>query len=201
MGWSRKPVWRQRHRGFESHPLRMKKGPYKGSSSKIAYKNPWITVREDTVVRKDGKEGIFGVVDYGRGVSIVALDNKNNISLIKEYYYAIEKSCYEIPSGGVETGESELEAAKRELLEEAGLASEKWVKLGYVAPLTMIVSAPAYLFLAQNTVEKREPSDKEIVEVIKVPFQKAYKMVLDNEITHAPSCVAILKTKNYLEKS
>lgn len=46
----------------------MKKGPYTILSTKSVYKNPWISVREDKVLKPDGKKGIFGVIDYGRGV-------------------------------------------------------------------------------------------------------------------------------------
>lgn len=62
----------------------MKKGPYRVLSSKIAYKNPWIKIREDKVMRPDGKKGVFGVIDYGSGVSIVALSKKREIYLVRE---------------------------------------------------------------------------------------------------------------------
>ena len=65
----------------------MNKGPYTVTSSKQIYQNPWITVQEDTVIRPDGKEGIFTTVDNGTGVSVVALDKENNIYLVKEYFY------------------------------------------------------------------------------------------------------------------
>lgn len=176
----------------------MKKGPYKILGSKIVYKNPWISVIEDIVIRPDGKEGIFGVVDYGSGVSVVALDETNQIYLIKEYYYAVERYALEIPSGGIDAGETPLEAAKKELLEEAGITAKTWIELGFTDPLTMILKSPAYLFLAKDLQIVQDP-EKEI-EVTRVPFEEAYQMVMDSLITHAPSCVAILKAKSYLDR-
>lgn len=45
----------------------MKKGPYEVTESTHIYGNPWITVREDKVIRPDGTNGVFGVVDYAQG--------------------------------------------------------------------------------------------------------------------------------------
>lgn len=176
----------------------MKKGPYKVVSSKIAYKNPWIKIIEEKIEKRGGKPGFYGVIDYGKGVSTVALDDLKNIYLVKEYYYAIEQYALQTPSGAIDKGETALNGAKKELLEETGLRSDNWIELGYVNPLTMILKSPAYLFLALNVEKVGVPEDD--IEVVKMPFEKAYEMVLNSEITHAPSCVAILKAKIHLNK-
>lgn len=177
----------------------MKKGPYKVLSSKIVYKNPWIRIIEDKVVKPGGEEGVFGVIDYGKGVTIAAINRKKEIYLVKEYYYAIEDYALQLPSGAIDKKEASLSAAKRELLEETGLTSTKWVELGMIHPLTMILRSPAYLFLALNAEEseRREAG----IEILKVPFEKAYDMVLKNQIVHSGSVVAILKAKIWLDKN
>lgn len=177
----------------------MKKGPYTVTQSKQIYKNPWIEVQEDKVVGLDGKEGLFATVDNGAGVSVVALDEKQNIYLIKEYYYVLDEYGIQTPSGGINKGENPIEAAKKELLEETGLTAKQWTELGLVNPLTMIIRSPAYLFLAQDLAKEQKPELG--MEVIKIPLQKAVAMVLNSQITHAPSCIAILKTKELLTKT
>jgi ADP-ribose pyrophosphatase len=174
-----------------------KNGPFTIISSEIKYKNPWIEVREDKVLRPEGKEGIFGTIDYGRGVSVVALDSKRNIYLEREYYYVLERYGTQTPSGGIDGEESPLDAAKHELLEETGATSERWIELGVIDALTMILKHPSHLFLALNVTIVQEPESG--IERIVIPFDEAYKMVLDGEITHAPSCVAIMKAKAYLD--
>lgn len=177
-----------------------KRGPYTITSSKQIYKNPWIEVVEDKVIRPDGSEGIFGIVDYVSGMSIVALDEHEQIFLAKEYYYVLGQDGIQTPTGGIDEGETAIEAAKRELLEETGCESDTWIDLGLVNPFTMIIKSPTPLFLALNTREKlKQPQDK-LVSKVKVPFKKAVQMVMDGEITHAPSCVAILKAKLYLDE-
>ena len=176
-----------------------KRGPYTITSSEPIYKNPWITVVEDKILRPDGTEGTFGTVDYIPGLSIVALNENHEIYLVKEYYYVLEKEGIQTPTGGIDEGETPLEAAKRELLEETGCASNTWIDLGLIHPFTMIIKSPTSLFLALDTYEKLpQPQDK-MVRKVHVPFEKAYNMVMDGMISHAPSCVAILKAKIYLD--
>lgn len=174
-----------------------KKGPYTVTESNQIYKNHWIEVVEDTVIRPDGKEGMFTTVDNGSGVAVVALDADNTIYLVKEYFYVLEEYGIQTPSGGVSKNETPLEAAKKELLEETGLIADTWKELGMVNALTMIIKSPSYLFLAQGLTKQQEP--EEGIEVIKIPFAEAIQKVMNSEITHGPSCVAILKAKEVLK--
>jgi 8-oxo-dGTP pyrophosphatase MutT (NUDIX family) len=175
----------------------MKKGPFEVIYSKLIYKNPWIEVNEDKVINPDGTKGIFGTVEYLKGTSIVALDDNKNTYLVREYYYVLNEYGIQLPSGGIEKGESSLEAAKKELFEEVGIKANKWKELGYLNPFTIIIKSPVFLFLATD-LEFGEKIEKEI-DIIKIPFKEAYQMVLDNKITHAQSIIAILKTKILLD--
>ncbi len=177
----------------------MKKGPFEILSSDIVYTNPWMTVREDKVIRPGGEKGLFGVIDLGLGVNIVALNKDKEIYLIKEYYYAYETYGVQTPAGGIDKDETPLEAAKRELMEEAGCQSEHWVDLGMIQPFTMVIKSTAYLFLALD-VEEVDVERDELVETFKVPFQKAYDMAMNNEIVLGGSVLAIVKAKEWLEK-
>lgn len=62
-------------------------GPWRIEESEIKYQNHWITVREDKVLRPDGKKGIFGVVEAIGGISVLAVDDDNHVYLTEEYRY------------------------------------------------------------------------------------------------------------------
>lgn len=173
----------------------MKKGPFEVTESKQVYKNPWIELTQDKVIRPNGKEGMFGVVNAGEGVNVLALDKNNQVYLIYEYHYAIEKYEYILPSGGIDKNETPLEAAKRELKEEAGLEAKKWTYLGSFNPLTMIVSATNHSFLAEDlTAGKQTDEEQELLKVKRFPFAELFPMIERGEMSHSGTVIAVLKT-------
>ena len=181
--------------------MNIKKGPWVFIDSKDIYSNPWIKVREDNVIRPDGKDGIFGVVTMKSGVSVLPLDNQGNVFLTKEYHYAVERETLEAISGGIDNNESKLDAAKRELKEETGIRAKKWIDMGVVDPFTTVVNSPNYLFLAMDlTFSEANPEGTESIKVIKVPFKQAVDFVMQSLITHSATTTLILKVKNYFKK-
>lgn len=178
---------------------KLKRGPYLIESTKSVYTNPWISVREDHVIRPDGKPGIFGIVTMIPGSSVVAIDSKNNIFLVKEYKYGVGRETLELVSGGLNPDEDPLVAAKRELAEEIGIEASQWTSLGVVDPFTTVVASPNYIFLAQNIkAAEYPPEEGEFIAPVLVPFKDAIQMVLNGEITHAASCVGILRAARIL---
>ena len=67
------------------------KGPYEILSTRDVYRNPWIAVREDRVVRPGGAEGFFGVVEMKEGATVLALDPHQDVHLVREFKYAVER--------------------------------------------------------------------------------------------------------------
>lgn len=122
-------------------------GMWRTEDQRTVYQNPWITVREDSVVFPNGKKGIYGVVSMPDTVAVVAR-RRTTICLVRQYRYTIRKYSWELPSGHVHRGESPLRAAKRELQEEAGFFASHWKSLGYVHPALGILSSRRYIFLA-----------------------------------------------------
>ncbi|MFH1427377.1 MAG: NUDIX hydrolase [Patescibacteria group bacterium] len=175
-------------------------GTWKIKDSQEKYKNPWIRVREDLVIRPDGKDGIFGVVEMVPGVSVLPFDNGGYVYLVKEFHYAIEQNSTEVISGAIDKGENNLQAAKRELKEETGITADEWVNLGTINPFTTVIKSPATMYLAKKLhFSKANPEVTEKINIIKIKFNKAVEMVMQSEITHGPSCVLILKTAEYLK--
>ncbi len=178
-----------------------KNGNFVIKKSASKYKNKWIEVIEDKVIRPDGKAGIFGIVKMGGGSNILPMDDKGHIYLVREFHYAIKKSGIESAHGGMNKGESFLSAAKRELKEEVGIIAKKWTDLGTVQPFTTLIESPQKLYLAENlTFGKDIPDAGEDVKIIKVKLEKAVEMVMKNEITYVTSCLLILKANEHLKR-
>ena len=176
-------------------------GPYKVLETQSIYQNKWLSVREDKVVHPGGNEGIFGIIEMKAGATVLALNEYNEVYLVREYKYAIEKYSIELMSGGLDDGEPPIDGAKRELKEELGIVAAEWIDLGVVDPFTTVISSPNYMFLARGLKKGRQKlGELEQLEILKIPFDRVINMVMNNEITHSASCVCILKAARYLQQ-
>ena len=91
------------------------RSPWRTLSSRNVYENPWISVREDSVIRPDGEPGIYGVVHYKNTAVGVLPVEEDHIYLVGQYRYPLERYSWEIPEGGCPKDEEPLRAAQREL--------------------------------------------------------------------------------------
>ena len=87
--------------------------PAQALASRIAYENAWVRLREDAVVRPDGRQGIYGVVELRPSIGVVALNADREIVLVGQWRYPLGRYSWEIPRGGSMPGESDLEAVAR----------------------------------------------------------------------------------------
>lgn len=175
-------------------PEHRRHGPWQIIESREVYRDPWTRLRRDEVIRPDGKPGTYSVVDLKHGVSVLAIDDEDYAYLTEEFHYGVGRVTVEAASGGIEVGEDALETAKRELREELGIEAKKWTDLGTVDPFTANVVSPTQLYLARSiTIGQQNLEGTELIRCVKLPFRQVVQMVMASEITHAPSCVLILK--------
>ncbi len=177
-----------------------KHGPWTIKSSERLYKDRFVEFRVDEVVKPSGVESRYATGRMLPGVSVLALDEEGFVHLTKQFRYAVGKDSVEVVSGGLDAGEEERAAALRELKEELGIEAGELVDLGLVDAVTSQVSAPARIYLARDLkFGEHDRGGSELMETPRVTLDEAVRMVMDGEITHAISCVLILKTKEYLK--
>lgn len=177
-------------------------GPWQIVSSQVRYQDPWVQVVRDEVIRPDGLPGSYCVITLKPGVCVVALDDDGCVHLTREFHYAVGEETVEGVSGGRDGAEPPLLAAQRELREELGLLAGKWIDLGQVDPFTANVFSPTQLYLAMELTRcDRELEGTEQIQPVVIGFEQAIEMVMDSLITHAPSCVALLKAARHLKRS
>jgi ADP-ribose pyrophosphatase len=174
-------------------------GPWQIVASHERYRDPWVQVVRDEVIRPDGLPGSYCVVTLKPGVCVVAVDAHYRVHLTREFHYAVGAETLEGVSGGRDGEELPLVAAQRELREELGFVAARWVDLGRVDPFTANVYSPTQLYLAMELTQVgRELEGTELIEACPMPFAEAIDRVMAGEITHAPSCTALLKAARYL---
>lgn len=169
-------------------------GPWRIVASSERYRDPWVQVVRDEVIRPDGLPGSYCVVTLKPGVCVVALDAEDHVHLTREFHYAVGAETIEAVSGGRDGEELPLLAAQRELREELGLVAARWEDLGRVDPFTANVYSPTQLYLAMELTQvERQLEGTELIEAYPLPFEAAIDMVMTGQITHAPTCTALLK--------
>ena len=171
----------------------MEQNPWKKTGSRLVYQNPWITLREDQVVCPDGSPGIYSVVESRVATGVVALTPDDKLYLVGQYRYPVEEYSWEIIEGGADDGESALDAAKRELQEEAGLTAEHWEPLGgEIHTSNCIAAERAYLFVATGLHHVgATPESTEILQLQCVSIDEALKMIERGLIKDAMSIIAL----------
>jgi predicted NUDIX family NTP pyrophosphohydrolase len=108
----------------------------------------------------------------GDGVFVLALTPKNEVILVRQYRPAIDAWTFEMPAGGVEKSQSPLEAARRELWEEAGYVSNDWRRLGGGRIMMNRSSGRMHGWLALGAKLRARSSREERLPVTKVKLSQ-----------------------------
>jgi 8-oxo-dGTP pyrophosphatase MutT (NUDIX family) len=176
------------------------RNPWKKLSTRHIYENPWISVDEDSVVRPDGNQGIYGRVHMkNKAIGIVAIDQRQNIWLVGQYRYTLGEYSWEIPTGGGPAVEDNLTSARRELKEETGLTAGKWTEILRIHTSNSITDEEGFVYLAEDLTPGNTDFDAtEVIQVKIMPFAEALDMVMNNEITDSLSIAGILKLARIL---
>lgn len=133
-------------------------------------RNRWLTVRKDHIRQPPGCEmEDFYVIEYPDWVNVIAITEDDRFIIEEQYRHGLQRINFELCAGCVEQGESPLEAAKRELLEEPGFGEGVWEEFLVSAPNPNSMSNVCHTFLAKGVRLVSEPH-REKTEDIKVHF-------------------------------
>ena len=155
-----------------------------------------VKLHVDTVELPDGGTAIREIVEHPGGVAIVALDEENRVSVVRQYRYAFSRVMLEIPAGKREAGEEPFLTAQRELQEEVGAAAAQWDDLGVLIPSPGCYGETLYLYLARGlTFGAVDPDEDEFLECERMPFDELYQMCMDGRVQDAKTVAAVLKVK------
>ena len=177
--------------------------PWKTLETRRIYTNEWISVREDKVIRPDGNEGIYGVVETRGANAVVALTPEHEVYLVGQYRYPTDVYSWEVIAGGGEDGEDPIITAKRELQEEAGIIAESWELLGRDIQISnCYTSEIGQIFLAQDlSFTEATPDGTEVLQLEKVPLSEALERIDSGKITDAFSIMALFMTERWLARN
>lgn len=160
-----------------------------------------IRVTKDIIRLPNGKTSAREVVHHGGGAAVVAVNDKDEVAMVRQFRYALGREMLEIPAGKIEPGEAPLTTAMRELEEEAACTAAHFAPLGQVVPTCGYCNEIIYLFYAKGLAPSRQNLDPdEFVTVEWMPLQEATALVLSGEIDDSKTAAALLKVKILRDK-
>ncbi len=127
----------------QSHPWRV-------LHERTVYRDRWVQVTLVDVQLPNGETYTYTTLKRIPGAAVVALDERGNWLIQREYRHPLRAVIYQLPGGLVDPGESPLTTAQRELLEETGYTAEEWTFLGVVEDNPGLIEGHTSLYLARH---------------------------------------------------
>ncbi|MFC3123657.1 NUDIX domain-containing protein [Pseudoroseomonas globiformis] len=172
-------------------------------TSRIAYENRWLRLREDTIRRRDGSEGLYGVVEREDFV-VVAPVQDGRVTLVEQYRYPVRTRMWELPMGMWEErpGTDPATLAAAELREETGLTAGQMVYGGEIFQGAGYCTQRGHVFLATELsagAAQPEASEQDLISR-SFSFEELEAMIRDGVLKDAMSLAALqlLRVKKLL---
>ena len=153
-----------------------------------------IEVTHEKIQFENGEYAMREMVYHPGGVCVVPIDDEGNVYFVKQFRYPFKTVLLEIPAGKLEKGEDHRECGIRELKEEIGAEAEIFEYIGCIYPTVAYDTEIIHMYMAKGlSFGEQHLDEDEFIDVVKIPLEKAYEMVMANEIPDAKSQTAILK--------
>ena len=163
------------------------------------YQGKVVHLAVKTIALPDGTTAEREIIDHDGATAVVALDDEQNVFLVRQYRVGADQHLYEIPAGILNPGEPPNVSAVRELREEIGYQP------GTLEPVGGFYVSPGYsteyihIFYAHDlTPAPLEQDADEFIEVTRVPLAKALAMIEQGEIIDSKTIIGLLRVARHL---
>jgi 8-oxo-dGTP pyrophosphatase MutT (NUDIX family) len=157
--------------------------------------NIFKVLKREMEIPSENHKAMFSILEAPDWINVIALTPENDIVLVEQYRYGIEKPTLELPGGVSDPGESPLASSKRELLEETGFSSDEWVDLGRVASNPAMLTNYTHTYLAKNCIKTADQQldGNERIHVHVIQLVEFLDLVGRGEIEHSLVVAAVAK--------
>jgi len=161
-------------------------------SSQTVFSGRALKLRIDTVETADGRESTREIIEHSECIVIVAVDQNDNILLVRQYRKAVEKELLELPAGGIDPGEDSETAVRREMQEETGYLPGSVKKLGSFYSTPGYCTEYLHLYLATELTPSRlYAEDTAGITLVRVPFKDIPDLLTSGKIEDAKSIAGL----------
>lgn len=155
-----------------------------------------VNLSVERVVLPNGSTTDVEIVRHSGAVAVVAVDDRNEVLLVRQYRHAIGEWLLEIPAGKLEPGEDPLACVARELEEETGFRPGRIEPLGRIWPTPGFSDERIWLYLASELEPgKQDLEPDEVLSVVRMPWAEALASARDGRICDGKSISALLRAE------
>ena len=143
------------------------------------------------------------VLEYRDWVTVIALTKQQEMVLVRQYRHGAQKVILELPGGAMDAeDQSPMQAARRELLEETGFASDTFIQIGCVSPNPANQTNLIYSFLALDAekVGGQHLDSTEDIEVVLKPLDEVIRMAKKGELLQSMQVSAVFFALAYWDR-
>ncbi|MCK9615443.1 MAG: NUDIX hydrolase [Candidatus Omnitrophica bacterium] len=150
------------------------------------FKGKILNVSVKKIRLPNGYLARFEIVKHPGAVLVVPLLGKNKVIMLRQLRPVINSYIYELPAGTLEKGERPEACARREIVEETGYKSNKFIKLGLIFPVPGYSTEKIFIYKAQNLVKTKPLHQKdEVIETFVFTKREIQKMFKEGKIIDA----------------
>lgn len=165
-------------------------------TNEVIHKGKLIELHKERVELTNGDHTYFDIVKHPGGAVIVAINDEDEVCLLKQWRHAVDRFIWELPAGCLEPNEPPLETAKRELEEEAGVIAREWHELGEIVSSPGFSNEVLYLFEARDLSDGQLNLDEaEQLEAHWLPLEHVNEMAANGTIVDAKTLAGLLKLR------
>ena len=165
-------------------------------SSRAVYRGPVFWVSTDHVIEPGGIKVRRDLIHHSGSVVVLAVDDSRpepRVLLERQYRHAAQDYLWELPAGRIDPGEQELQAAKRELIEETGYRADHWRRIlkFYASPGFIAETMAVYMATGLHAGEA-QPEDDEVIYKRLLPLSAVVRMILKGTIRDGKTISSVL---------
>lgn len=162
-------------------------------STKRAYNGKILNLDVDSVLCPNGRTSTREVVRHRGASCILAINEKNQIAIERQYRYPLQEVLFELPAGKIDEGENPKDAAVREFEEECGYHANDMTLLQPMYPTCGYSDEIIYLYFTKNFTKTETSFDEdEVISTKWIDFEEVLKMISDGKIKDAKTVFAVL---------
>lgn len=156
--------------------------PWPVEDRETVFRSPWLSVQRESVRRPDGELADYFLGDVGGDSVAIVAEREGELVLVSEYRPKIHQRILSCPGGGIDEGESAIEAARRELLEETGYEAGELEIVQRYWPTIAVEMRRYIVFATELTATGDTPDEGEFIDVVHLPVEDALALAREDDV-------------------